>query len=951
MNTRRDTTSATNSILTRFRRRIGHLPFALLAPLALALTVPIREADGQGVVSFNNRIPGGAGVGITLHIWGPSTTNPRLALVGLGSNDSPSGTTPFGSASDMALIGAGGSGGHYGYATTLAQLIGAVGADQPESALVPVGQTTTFRSGTTLGEVAVINDTLTAVPPYTTTIPVDTPAATFEIVAWDNISGLYSTWAQASVAWQQGLIFAGRSAPFTVTAIGGSTKVPTYLNNGQGSTNGMTSFNLYSLGLPVPVVATLPAAAITATSATLNGTVNPAGYPTAVWFQWGTNTTYGNLTAATGMGSGTNDLPLSVPLALLSPGSTYHFRLVATNSPYAVVYGGDQTFTTASSSVVTNCNEAALRLAMAGGGTVTFACDGTITLASTITNEVSLTLDGSGHQVTISGSNAVRVFTVNTNLSFTVINLTIADGFSEGGSAILNLGGTVNLTVVTFRSNTATPWLSNDYLNSQANGGAIFNRGGTVNASNCSFAWNTAQTPLAAGRPLEVPSGGAIRNEAGQMDLRSCTFVGNRASGGAGSWAVSDPAGDPGLGGAIHNSGTLTLDLCTLAGNSATGGAAAESQYGFAGWSGGEGSGGGIYNLGTLTVSRTTLSGNSATGGSGSAGSHGSEGTYADGHAGGTGGAANGTAICNLGSLWVAQSTFASNVGIGGVGGAGGSAADYIGDTGGNGGSGGGGGSALGGALFNSGAASLVNCTIALNTGSGGPGGAGGAGAQAKWAGWGGAGGYGGSGFGGVDGTCDLTNCTIAWNVGNGGSGGAGGAGGTGQYPGTPGAPGTSGTAYGGTVCSTLVNTLIVSNTPATNDSFADPKLGPLANNGGPTLTMALLPGSPAIDAADTSAAPATDQRGAPRPVGPAADIGAYEYGWPAVLRVSRSGGTGLDLLAFGNAGQSCRLLASSDLSNWTLIATNQIGTNGTVLFQDNCAPGNACRFYRLVMP
>ena len=47
-----------------------------------------------------------------------------------------------------------------------------------------------------------------------------------------------------------------------------------------------------------------------------------------------------------------------------------------------------------------------------------------------------------------------------------------------------------------------------------------------------------------------------------------------------------------------------------------------------------------------------------------------------------------------------------------------------------------------------------------------------------------------------------------------------------------------------------------------------DPKLGPLADNGGPTLTMALLPGSPAIDAGDTSLAPATDQRGFPRPAG-----------------------------------------------------------------------------------
>src|ERR1039458_7092512 len=49
--------------------------------------------------------------------------------------------------------------------------------------------------------------------------------------------------------------------------------------------------------------------------------------------------------------------------------------------------------------VVTN-SEAALRAAIVGGGTVTFACDGTITLAGTITNNVDLTLDGSGHQHT-----------------------------------------------------------------------------------------------------------------------------------------------------------------------------------------------------------------------------------------------------------------------------------------------------------------------------------------------------------------------------------------------------------------------------------------------------------------------------------------------------------------------------------------------------------------------
>jgi predicted outer membrane repeat protein len=64
-----------------------------------------------------------------------------------------------------------------------------------------------------------------------------------------------------------------------------------------------------------------------------------------------------------------------------------------------------------------------------------------------------------------------------------------------------------------------------------------------------------------------------------------------------------------------------------------------------------------------------------------------------------------------------------------------------------------------------------------------------------------------------------------------------------------------------------------------------DPKLGPLADNGGPstgsggeTLTHALLSGSPAIDGGDCIAGITTDQRGVPRPQGDTCDIGAYEY-------------------------------------------------------------------------
>jgi hypothetical protein len=56
-----------------------------------------------------------------------------------------------------------------------------------------------------------------------------------------------------------------------------------------------------------------------------------------------------------------------------------------------------------------------------------------------------------------------------------------------------------------------------------------------------------------------------------------------------------------------------------------------------------------------------------------------------------------------------------------------------------------------------------------------------------------------------------------------------------------------------------------------------DPKIGPLADNGGPTFTQALLAGSPALDAASGVGAPDTDQRGVARPQGGGFDIGAFE--------------------------------------------------------------------------
>ncbi len=77
--------------------------------------------------------------------------------------------------------------------------------------------------------------------------------------------------------------------------------------------------------------------------------------------------------------------------------------------------------------------------------------------------------------------------------------------------------------------------------------------------------------------------------------------------------------------------------------------------------------------------------------------------------------------------------------------------------------------------------------------------------------------------------------------------------------------------------------------------SKVDPDLAPIAENGGPLPTQALLHGSPAIDAANEAACPATDARGIPRPQGAGCDIGAYEavlLGQPSATTDAATGST-----------------------------------------------------------
>jgi hypothetical protein len=486
----------------------------------------------------------------------------------------------------------------------------------------------------------------------------------------------------------------------------------------------------------------------------------------------------------------------------------------------------------------------------------------------------------------------------------------LAGSTDARGGGILNNGGAVTLDNVVVQNNVvrggdaalrATP-------GHNAQGGGFYSSGGSLTISSSTIADNqtiggrggdnVGQT--LPGGDGGLGEGGGLYAMGSSLDISDSMIASNRATGGRGGDNPSSfsaaplGAGGSGVGGGLYvNGGLLTMANCTVASNQGTGGAG--GAYGFPGNSVGggfcnengrltvtgstlsdnsasafTGEGGGIWNVGTLTVSNCTLAGNSA------------------GYAGG--------GIYNFGALTVSNSTLSGN------------SARY------------------GGGIYNSLALTVNNSTLAGNTASGYlPAGGGGiyndyvltvnnstlSGNSAAW---------GGGILNELTATATLNNSTVSGN--HAGFGGgianvteqnnnttvlllsstiAGNSGsqlyceryvpmlGTGhatiQLRNTI----VSGPGPGPNLLAATGGTFISQGHNLSSDSGSgfltgpgdlintNPMLGPLQDNGGPTQTMALLPGSPAIDAGDNTGAPATDQRGFARIVGGTIDIGAFE--------------------------------------------------------------------------
>lgn len=179
----------------------------------------------------------------------------------------------------------------------------------------------------------------------------------------------------------------------------------------------------------------------------------------------------------------------------------------------------------AQATTVAQCDEAAFRAAVAAtpdGGTVDFDCDGTITVTGVagepaIDPAKSLTIDGTGHDVTISGNDQVALFfntgdPVTGPRTLTLRHLTLSGGraANEGGTGV---GGAV--------WNIATLVVDDvDFVGNYADdsGGAIHSQSpfGTVTVTDSSFSGNNvACFTLCGASEFAAGGGGAISTRAG----------------------------------------------------------------------------------------------------------------------------------------------------------------------------------------------------------------------------------------------------------------------------------------------------------------------------------------------------------------------------------------------------------------------------------------------------
>ncbi len=337
--------------------------------------------------------------------------------------------------------------------------------------------------------------------------------------------------------------------------------------------------------------------------------------------------------------------------------------------------------------------------------------------------------------------------------------------------------------------------------------------------------------------------GGGIRN-AGALTLSNTTVSGNSATFGGGIYQSggglilnsSTVSGNsaPLEGGGINNDlGTVTLNSSTVSGNSGS-------------------PGGGVYSTGTLNLIGSTVANNSSSSNGGGLSSPGTM-TLTSSVVSGNTALNDGGGIYSTGAATLNSSTVSGNSADfgGGICNCGGTLILTSSTVSGNSAA-----TGYGGGIYNDGTLTLTSSTASGNSAT-----------------------YGGGIFNNTSGTLDVNSSTVSGNSADFGGGGIYNSG-TSKIKNTI----VANSPSGGN-CTTLPSNGYNLSSDGTcaftalgDRQNTNPLLGPLAFNGGPTPTHALLDGSPAADAGVIPCPPpATDQRGVGRPQGFRCDIGAYE--------------------------------------------------------------------------
>lgn len=234
----------------------------------------------------------------------------------------------------------------------------------------------------------------------------------------------------------------------------------------------------------------------------------------------------------------------------------------------------------------------------AGGETITFAGDITLTLTSPLVISKNLIIDGSDYTVTISGNDTVPAFTIVNNAQAAFDTLTVIHGRANPGCS--GVGGGLPSTSlcgggIKVESGAALTLTHSAVLSSTAEvGGGILNQGTLIIAhsiisGNTAAFWGggiftagplTVQNSVIAGNSSQF-GGGLTNNYSGPMTVLSSTIANNLSEG---------------VGGGIVNEGPLTIAGSTISGNTAM-------LYG-----------GGIEvkSVGLTAITNTTISGNQA---------------------------------------------------------------------------------------------------------------------------------------------------------------------------------------------------------------------------------------------------------------------------------------------------------------------------------------------------